>query len=225
MAGLLCGFALTLPALAQHTDIWDFSRVDQEGGHSTVVLGHPQIIQSPYGPAVQFDGMNDGIFLDVNPLSMDATWTWEVIFRPDAGGPPAQRFFHLQEVDPSTGADTKDHMTLEIRIVDGKWCLDSFAVKNGNRLPLLNCKLLHPLGNWYRVTFVYDGTQLRNYVGEEMQGAGAVHLAPSGPGRSSVGVRINKTYYFKGVILKARFTPRALPPAEFLKLPRPSPSH
>jgi hypothetical protein len=39
------------------------------------------------------------------------------------------------------------------------------------------------------------------------------------PGHSSIGVRINKVYYFKGAILMARMVPRALPPDEFLKMP------
>jgi hypothetical protein len=50
------------------------------------------------------------------------------------------------------------------------------------------------------------------------EGAAEVHLEPQGPGRSSVGVRINRVNYFKGAIRMARFTPRALPPAEFLKV-------
>jgi len=69
------------------------------------------------------------------------------------------------------------------------------------------------------VTFVYDGKELRNYVGDELEGSGPVQLAPQGQGHSSVGTRINKTYYFKGAILMARFMPRALPPDEFLKFP------
>ena len=40
-----------------------------------------------------------------------------------------------------------------------------------------------------------------------------------GPGRSSVGVRITKVNYFKGAVREARFTKRALTPAEFLKVP------
>ena len=44
------------------------------------------------------------------------------------------------------------------------------------------------------------------------------NLAPQGAGRTSVGVRINKLFYFKGAVRVARFTRRALPPSEFLKL-------
>ncbi len=226
---MLCAFALSATPLCAQQDaakaaaptpaaVWRFDRIDSLGGNATTVFGHPQVIDSPYGKAVQFNGVDDALFVGVHPLAHDATWTWEVIFRPDADGAAAQRFFHLQEVD-ANGADTKNHMTLEIRMVNGQWCLDSYAVTGDNRLPLLNCKLLHPLGQWYRVTFVYDGRELRNYVGDELQGSGLVQLAPQGDGRSSIGTRINKTYYFKGAVLMARMTPRALPPDEFLKFP------
>ncbi len=148
-----------------------------------------------------------------------SAYTWEVIFRPDADGAEAQRFFHLAEIDPATGKDTDNRMLFEIRIVKGQWCLDSFANTNGAARTLLNCNDLHPLGQWYRVTAVYDGKTLRNYVGDEMQGEGELHMAPQGPGHSSIGTRINQRDYFKGAVFEARFTPRALKPEEFLKMP------
>jgi hypothetical protein len=83
----------------------------------------------------------------------------------------------------------------------------------------LNCKLLHPLGKWYRVTAVFDGRQLRNYVDNELEGSGALKLVPQLAGHSSVGVRINKAYWFKGAILMARMTRQALPVDQFLKMP------
>ncbi len=111
-------------------------------------------------------------------------------------------------------------MLFEIRVVNGQWCLDSFASSGANNRALLNCKLLHPLGRWYRVTAVYDGKMLRNYVGDELQGEGPFKLTPQLPGHSSVGVRINKVNWFKGAILMARMTPRALKPSQFLKMPK-----
>ena len=101
----------------------------------------------------------------------------------------------------------------------GEWCLDSFAMAQGQEKTLLNCQKLHPLGKWYRVTAVYDGKTLKNYVGNELQGEGEVHLTPQGTGHSSVGVRINLKDYFKGAIFQARFTQRALAPEDFLKMP------
>lgn len=198
---------------------WRFDRLDSIGGHATQIVGNPQLVETPAGKAVQFNGVSDGIFVDEHPLAGAAAYTWEVIFRPDADGPEAQRFFHLQEQDPATGADTKNRMLFEIRIVDGQWCLDSFASSGESTRTLLNCKLLHPLGRWYRVTAVYDGKTLRNYVDDEVEGEGPLDLKPQRAGRSSIGVRINKLYWFKGAVLVARMTPRALEPGEFLKLP------
>jgi hypothetical protein len=199
--------------------IWRFDNIDSIGGHPTHVLGHPHLIDSPYGKAVAFNGVDDALFVDVHPLAGASQYTWEVIFRPDADGAQAQRFFHLAEVDPATGKDTGNRMLFEIRIVKGQWCLDSFAASNSSTRTLLNCDNLHPLGAWYRVTAVYDGKMLRNYVGDEMQGEGELHLTPQGPGHSSIGTRIDKRDYFKGAVFEARFTPRALKPEEFLKMP------
>jgi len=66
------------------------------------------------------------------------------------------------------------------------------------------------------VASVYDGREFRNYVDGVQEGAAEIHFAPQGPGRTSIGVRINRVNYFKGAIRLARFTRRALPPAEFL---------
>jgi hypothetical protein len=206
-------------ATARQSETWRFDQTAEIGGHPTQVLGHPRVIESPYGKAVEFNGVDDALFIPVHPLAGASAYTWEVIFRPDADGAAAQRFFHLQEQDPATGKDTMNRMLFEIRIVDGQWCLDSFASSGANTRTLLNCKLLHPLGQWYRVTAVYDGKELRNYVDDQLQGSGPLELTPQLAGHTSVGVRINKLFYFKGAVLMARMVPRALPPDQFLKMP------
>ena len=123
------GFAQT-PSDTQ-AKIWRFNNIDSIGGHPTHVFGHPYLIDSPYGKAVAFNGVDDALFVDVHPLAGVNAYTWEVIFRPDADGAEAQRFFHLAEIDPATGKDTGNRMLFEIRIVKGQWCLDSFAGSNG----------------------------------------------------------------------------------------------
>jgi Concanavalin A-like lectin/glucanases superfamily len=210
---------ISLPVPAPHTEVWKFDRFDSLGGHPTTVLGHPDLIETPYGKAVEFNGIDDALFVSVHPLAGASTFTWEVIFRPDTGGAQAQRFFHLQEQDPNTGKDTNNRMLFELRIFDGQWCLDSFVAGGTQQKTLLNRKLLHPLGRWYRVTAVYDGEKFRNYVDDELEGEAYLKLAPQLSGHSSIGVRINKRDYFKGAILMARMTPHALPPDRFLKIP------
>jgi hypothetical protein len=206
-----------LPIPIPKAEVWKFDRLDSLGGHPTATLGHPHLIDSPYGHAIEFNGIDDALLLDLHPLAGAPTFTWEVVFRPD-GGAAEQRFFHFQEVD-ATGANVGSRMLFELRIVDGQWCLDSFATDGTHSKTLLNCKALHPLGQWYRVTAVYDGKELKNYVGDELQGSGEVALTPQRPGRTSIGTRIDKRDYIKGAILMARMTPSALPQSEFLKMP------
>jgi hypothetical protein len=212
--------------IAPAQQIWRFDQTSSLGDHPTKVLGHPQVIETPMGKAVGFNGIDDALFVDVHPLAGATTWTWEMIFKPDADGRPAQRIFHLQSVDPATGEDyPNERMLFEIRIVAGQdgnpaqWCLDSFATAGGHSRTLLKCDKLHPFGKWYRVTAVYDGKTFRNYVGDELQGEGDLELPAERPGRSSVGTRIDRRDWYKGAMFEARFTRRALDPSEFLKLP------
>jgi hypothetical protein len=68
------------------------------------------------------------------------------------------------------------------------------------------------------VAAVYDGREFRSYVNGVQDGAAELDLDPQGPGRASVGVRINKVFYFKGAVAQARFSHRALSPEEFLEV-------
>jgi hypothetical protein len=197
--------------------VWTFDRLADIGGHKTEVLGEPRVIDSPLGKAVQFDGVDDALFIDNHPLAGAETFTFEAIFRPD-GGPFEQRWFHLVETDPITKADTENRMLFEIRVVDQRWFLDSYNQSGTQSATLMNKQALHRLGKWYHVASVYDGKQFRNYVNGVQEGSADVHLAPHRPGRSSVGVRINRVFYFKGAVRQARFTRRALTPAEFMSV-------
>jgi hypothetical protein len=206
------------PAAAQ--EIWRFDQTASLGGHPTKMLGHPQVISTEFGKAVAFNGVDDALFVNVHPLAGAATWTWEMIFKPDADGKPEQRIFHLQSVDAATGTDVpNERMLFEIRIRNGQWCLDSFATAGGQSRALLNCEKMHQFGQWYSVTAVYDGKMLHNYVGDELQGEGELQLPAERPGRASVGTRIDLRDYYKGGMYEARFTRKALDVADFLKLP------
>lgn len=195
---------------APATQTWQFDRLDKIGGHSVTVVGHPHVVKTPEGKALEFNGADDAVFLNTHPLAGAEAFTWEAIFRPDAGGAAEQRFFHLQE----EGSDNR--MLFEIRVIGDQWCLDSFAKTGDASLALMDRAKLHPLGKWYDVAAVYDGHEFRNYVDGVLQGSGPLHMAPQKAGGTSVGVRYNKVNYFKGAVAKARMTPRALAPADFL---------
>ena len=140
---------------------------------ATKVLGHPQVIDAD--GAATCSMVRTMLFVGVHPLA-GRTWTWEMVCRMRMWK-AEQRIFHLAVGGIRLQARTspEERMLFEILIRDGQWCLDSFATSGGQRLPLLNCDKRYPFGRWYRVTTVYDGKMLKNYVGDELQGEGEVH--------------------------------------------------
>ena len=197
---------------AETAETWTFDRLDRLGEHPTTVLGNPRVIDTPLGKATEFDGIDDALFVDVHPLAGAKTYTWEAIFRPD-GGRREQRWFHLQE------AGSENRMLFEIRVTGDRWFLDSYNFSATGERALMNRTSLHPLGAWYHVAAVYNGKVFSNYVNGVQQASAEIALTPQGPGRSSIGVRINLVDYFRGAVHSTRFTRRARAPGEFLRLP------
>jgi hypothetical protein len=223
-------FALLLlatAAAAQQTT-WRFDNLARIGNAPVTIVGIPKLVDTSIGKAIHFEGhgnTGDALFFDSVPLLGAGPYTWEVIFRPASTGTPEQRFFHLQE------AGTESRRLFELRIVDGKWCLDSFSGFDKTTDPahsavLLNCDAQHvfPLDRWYAVAVTYDGKTMRNYVDGVLQGEVAVDLKPLGKGGTSVGTRFNKRDFFSGDIYAARFATKALAPSELLKVPEEKPS-
>jgi hypothetical protein len=213
---LAVSLSLAAPADPPNQVTWNFDRLDRIGGNAVTVLGNPRVIQTPAGKAVEFDGVDDALQFDVHPLAGAAAFTWEAVFRPD-GGQAEQRWFHLEE-NPATGLDSNNRMLFEIRVIDGRWCLDAFNKTGAANKALMDRTHLHPLAAWHHVAAVYNGKEFRSYVNGKLDGSAEIQLAPQGPGRASVGMRMNKVFYFKGAVRTARFTRRALPPAEFLRV-------
>lgn len=205
------GLLLLFANVAAAAETWRFDNLKKIGGHAVTVEGRPRVIRTPGGKAIEFNGVDDALFLDVHPLAGASEFTWEVVFRPDARGGAEQRFFHMQEA----GSETR--LLFETRLIGDQWCLDTFARTDTGAKALLDRKLLHPVGQWVHIAAVYDGRELRSYVNGALELKAEVKLIPQKPGRTSVGVRINKRDYFKGAVRLARMTPRALSPAEFLK--------
>jgi hypothetical protein len=211
----LC-LALAAAGCAAPATEWDFQQLDRIGGAKAVVEGQPQLMATPAGTAVLFDG-KDALFVAEHPLAGAKTFTAEAVFRPD-DGPFEQRWLHLAETDAS-GADTGTRFLFEVRVKDGQWYLDSFVNGPGYNKALMTADKPHPLGPWYRAEMSYDGTIFRSYVDGVLQTEAAIAFKPQGAGHTSIGTRINRVDYFHGAVLKLRFTPRALPPEEFLPLP------
>ncbi len=192
---------------------WHIDNLESIGGHAVTVEGAPRIVDAPGGKGLFFDGVDDGVFLDVHPLEGSTAFTLEVVFRPDADGPEAQRFFHLQE----DGGDNR--ILVETRVTPEGWYLDTFILSGETDQTLVEPMNLHPCGEWYNATLVFDGREMRHYVNGTLELSAVLpSFTPPQAGRTSIGVRINRVYWFKGTISRARFTRHALEPSEFMQL-------
>ena len=228
VAIVLGGLAIsTSGAWAQSQTLWKFNNLSKIGGQTPKVEGAPQLVDSPVGKAVQFNGKDTALFFSSRPLVGAKAFTIEAIFRPE-GGAFEQRWMHIAETDPKTGLDanpggTSDpnprHM-FEVRVKDGQWYLDAFVNSAAGSKALIDPKKTHPIDQWYAVAQTYDGKTYRSYVNGVLENEAEVPFTPHGPGHMMVGVRINHVNYFTGSVAEARFTTHALRPSEFLKVPK-----
>jgi hypothetical protein len=202
---------------------WVFDRLDQVGGMPVRVEGGPKVVDAPGGKAVQFDGVDDALFIDHHPLAGAATFTFEAVFRPD-GGAFEQRWFHLASDDPApmpgqpAPASANTRFLFEIRVVGNEWYLDTYTCGSGYSQTLIFPAKRYPVGVWYHVAQTFDGRLYRAWVNGQLQGEAEIAFKPQGAGKSSVGVRMNRVNYFKGAVREARFTHAALEPAQFLRV-------
>lgn len=203
--------------------VWRFGQLERLTVPLTIEGAPTQIEGPPSLPvgqgALQFDGVDDALFIADHPLAGAETFTFEAVFRPD-GGAFEQRWLHLAEDEavvagrPLTGT----RFLFEIRVYGDQWALDAFIKGPGYNHTLLFPDRLHPVGRWAHVAQTYDGTTYRAFVNGELQGEAAVAFKPQAPGRASVGCRMNRVNYFNGAIAEARFTKRCMTPDRFTGL-------
>jgi hypothetical protein len=206
--GQLRGTAPSLPV------VWTLDNLSSVGGNPVTVVGTPRVVRTPVGPAVQFDGTGDGLFLDVNPIAGLERFTIEALIEPSADGPAEQRFLHLSE------QGSEDRAMLEIRILPGAaWCLDTFLRHGPDSLTLLDRDRTRPAGAWHAVALVYDGAAMAHFVDGVRDAVGTVRFGPLGAGRTSIGVRQNKASWFRGRIAAVRVSAEALSPERLLRVP------
>lgn len=210
---MLLSFAcLATCGCAQNDDVvWNMDSLTVIDGHNVTVEGDPKVIDTPFGGAIEFDGMDDGIFLDVHPLEGMTTFTVEVIFKPYADGASEQRFFHMQE------DRTDSRVMFETRLLRNEfWFLDTFIKSGEQKVTLYASGHEHPIGPWYHAAIVVDEASFSHFVNGNLELVQELEYAAQQSGKTSLGVRLNKVHWFKGAIRRVRFTPRALKPDEFL---------
>jgi len=197
--------------------LWKLDRMDQIGGYTTTKLGQPVLIETPLGRGVLFDGIDDGLLIQANPLGDAIAFTVEVVFRPDSSGPPnlEQRFLHIQNPD-----NENRRILIELRhCANQRWFLDTFINSDSSSRTLYAEKFQHSVGEWFHAALVYENGAMRHYVDGREELSGVVNYDPIKNGWTSIGVRMNRRSWFRGAVRTVRMTRRALSPAEFLTLP------
>jgi len=192
--------------------VWNLDNLKEIGGFAVEVLGEPKVIETAKGKALEFDGVDDGIFLPVHPLAGWEIFTVEVIFQPYPNGLKEQRFFHMQE------ANSTERVMFETRLTDDdRWFVDTFIQSGEDNHTQLAKDFIHPIGTWQHAAIVMDGKNFTHYVNGKKEMSTALDWTPQEPGQTSLGVRQTKVYWYKGAIRQARFTHGVLKPEEFLK--------
>ena len=187
---------------------WTVDNLNSVGGHAPRVEGAPRVVDK----AVEFDGVDDGLEIPILPLAGEREFTVEILFRPDADGPAEQRFLHLQE-DAS-----QSRLLIETRVVPGgTWYLDTYIETELDNGKLMDEQKTHRTGSWTTAALSYDGRTMRHYVNGKEELSRELKFRPLTQGRTSLGMRLNRVFWFKGAIRTVRFTPRALPPADLLR--------
>src|SRR5215471_9374206 len=195
---------------AQSSETWQVDNLKSIGGHAPTVFGQPQVINTAADRAVLFSGNGDGLVIDTNPVAGWKAFTVEAIFRPDQSCGKEQRWLHVQ------GESRDDRVLLEIRVDGNSWFLDTFIKSGEDRRTLYAEDFKHPLAQWYHVALVFDGRTMTHYVDGKAEMSGPLTITPLAQGKTSLGVRLNRVFWFKGAISRVRFTNRALTPKEFM---------
>ena len=176
------------------------------------ISGDPTVVDSPFGKAMRFDGEDDALFFDHNPIAGLPKFTVEVVFLPDSDGLREQRFLHF-------GYPHAGRALLETRLTEDKqWYLDTYVESSEASKTLIDPDLLHPADRWHHVAYVVDDGQLRNYVNGDLELSAQIAYEPIQGGKTSLGVRLSQEYWFKGTIYSVRISPKALTPAAFTNL-------
>lgn len=207
---LALGIMSSHSAQAQRQIVWSAEYFPQ----ITELCGYPQVIYTDLGPAVEFNGISDGAFVDSVPIAGMEEFTIEMIFKPYGNAEFEQRFMHM-------GAYSGARVMFESRVKeDNSWYFDAFVHlgEKGKSKALIDENLTHPCDKWYNLTLTADKDGIASYVNGVLQQSYALPYEPViNEGVTSIGVRQNKVCWFKGAILKIRVTDKVLKPEEFLK--------
>jgi len=199
-------------------EYWEIDNLENIGGHAVSYLGDPQVVTVEGSKAVAFDGDGDRILIDANPIGDAKEFTVEVVFWPEACYPENTdpRFVHIQDPeDPQS-----KRVLIELRLNEDNLCyMDGFMLTDSDNLALIDETLTHPTETWLHAAVTYKNGLLTTYMQgqEELSGeVGYQDLLLNPVGKTSLGARMDKRNWFRGMIKTLKVTRKALDPADFL---------
>ncbi|MDM8161786.1 hypothetical protein QUH73_18355 [Labilibaculum sp. K2S] len=195
-------------SVKSHTE-WCVADLLQQNSKQIKILGHPKLVDSPYGKVVFFNGCSDALILQELPLKSMKEFTVEMIFCPDTNSSFEQRILHIGEV-------LGNRVLLELRAVDDFWYFDGFAASGNNKKALIDEQLTHKLGQWCHVALIVSPNSLTTFVNGKQELSESFSYQPIETGSCSIGVRLNKRSWFKGMIYKIRIVPKQLNSNDFM---------
>lgn len=215
LLSVLALISFATAVLGQTSHHWQINNLQEVDGHSIEIFGNPHLvavdqIDGNSFEAMEFDGIDDGIIVDFNPLSGATEFTAEVVFYPATKGGDEQRFVHFQQ-------DDNNRALFELRNFNaGEWYLDTFIKSGSSNLTLIDDTKTHATNQWWHAELTYADGVMTHYVNGIKELEGEVDYAEMSSGKVSLGMRMNQVSYFKGLIKELRVTHKVLDPTEFL---------
>lgn len=201
-------------------EVWELNSLKKIGGHSVQVSGNPQIVNTEYGKAMKFNGIDDKLLVDNNPIGDAKEYTVEVVFKPDPAYDisNAPRFIHFQDPDDTLAK----RVLIELRVTQEKeWYLDGYMLTDAGEKTLVNKTLTHPTGVWIHAALTYKDNTFKTFVNGIQELSGTVTYTEkliNKIGKTSIGGRMDNRNYYCGLIKTLKITRRALEPRDFIKL-------
>lgn len=203
--------------LKRGSELWTFDSLTNINGYSVEKMGQPNLVASPFGKAVSFDGDGDRLLVNANPLGDASEFTVEIIFKANDVFPKNHepRVLHIESPD-----NPARRITLELRLNDKKqWYFDAFIKSEKSNFTLIDPTKVHPVGEWVHAAITYKDRQFVSYVNGKKELSGEVdYLTIPSNAKTSVGARMNQIHWFNGDVLQVRVAKKLLQPSDFLLL-------
>jgi hypothetical protein len=228
---LLCYLFAYYSSIKAQTDTlsvtWYLDRLENIGGLPTTKLSnqasgpaseYPLIVDSPFGKAAYFNGINEGILVPGNPLGSSPSFTIEILFKPEAGPKnDEKRFIHIR----SKNSDSRRILLELTPLLNNLWTFKTFILSEKNSLDVIDSlQYTHEFNQWYHAALVYEKGKMHNYINWVHESSGEVTYIPIENGQISIGARQDPKSWLKGTIGFIKFSRKALSPSEFTGIPK-----